>query len=111
MRRAGAIMQVARILLNCLAMADLLVVAATANAADPEVMVGVASGRQFRGMLDSTSSSEYLVLRAEQAGITLRRPICWERVASATADGVPIDVAELRKMAIARQSAPTNKPT
>src|SRR5262245_31705717 len=104
-------MQAARILSTCLAIVALFVVAAVAKAADPELVVDVASGRQFRGMLDGASSNEYLVLRTEQAGITLRRPIRWERVIAATSDGAPIEVAALRKMAVARQSSSPIKPT
>jgi hypothetical protein len=104
-------MQVARILSSCLAIGNWAAIAATAFAADPQVIVDVASGRQFRGALDVASNSDQLVLRMEQAGLTLRRPIRWERVIAATADGKPIEVAALRKLAISQQTAPTSKPT
>jgi len=90
-------MPVARILTSSLTIAALAAVAAAARAAEPQVVVDVASGRQFRGTLDSTSSSDHVVIRNEQAGVTLRRPIRWERVVGATLDGAPIDVAALRE--------------
>lgn len=104
-------MQVARILSTCLALVALSVVAAAAKAADPELVVDVASRRQFRGALDGASNSDHLVLRTEHAGIILRRPIRWERVTAATADGAPIEITALRKMAMSRHPAPTNKPS
>jgi hypothetical protein len=103
-------MQVARILANCLAIAGLAAIAAVASADEPQLAVHVASGRQFRGTLDSTSTSDKLVIRSEQAGITLRRPIRWERVARATVDGSPIEVNALRTMAVSRQPTSTDKP-
>ncbi len=77
-------------------MAALAVTATAAHAADPQLIVDLASGRQFRGSLDAASSSDHLVLRSEQAGIMLRRPVRWERIVHATADGVPVEVPVLR---------------
>ncbi len=77
-------------------MAALAFGAAGARAAEPQVVVDVASGRQFRGTLDSTSTADQLVLRTEQAGVTLRRSIRWGRVVRATEDGMPVEIAELR---------------
>src|SRR5207249_74874 len=102
-RRAGAIMQTGRIIANCMAIAGLAIVS-LASAAEPQLVVHVASGRQFRGTLDRASNMDQLMLRSELAGITLRRPIRWERVTSATADGVPLEVGALRQMAIAQES-------
>ena len=89
-------MQVVRILLNCLVIAAVATSATTGRAGEPQLVIDVASGRQFRGTLDSDSTSDQLVLRSDQAGITLRRPIRWERVVGATVDGAPIEVAALR---------------
>jgi hypothetical protein len=97
-------MQVARILSNCLTVAGLAAMGAVVCAAESQLVIDVASGRQFRGTLDSASSNDQLVLRSEHAGITLRRPIRWERVTGATADGVPLDVAALRRKAAAQES-------
>ena len=89
-------MQVARTIANPLAIAGLTAIAAVACAAEPQLVIHVASGRQFRGTLDSASSAGQLVLLSEQTGITLRRPIRWERIVRAAADGVPLDVAALQ---------------
>jgi hypothetical protein len=74
-------------------------IAAIAHGAELELVVQLASGRQFKGAIDPTSTAEQLVLRTTIDGITLRRPIRWERVARATVDGQPAEVARLRDMA------------
>jgi hypothetical protein len=95
-------MQVARILANCSAIAAVAAIAGMTTAAEPQLVVHVASGRQFRGTLDGSSSSDQLVLQSEYTGIAVRRPIRWERVTSATADGATLEVESLRKMAEAQ---------
>jgi hypothetical protein len=87
-------MRIVRTLAKCLIIAGLSAMAARAD--DMQLVIDVASGRQFRGSLDSVSSSDHLVLRSEQAGVTLRRPIRWERVTRAKADGMPVEVGELK---------------
>ena len=44
--------------------------AAVAHGAEPELVIRVASGREFRGTIDATSTAEQLVLRATNDGIT-----------------------------------------
>jgi hypothetical protein len=63
------------------------------------LVVQVASGRQFRGVMDGTSTESQLVLRTSDRGVTLHRPIAWERIVSATHDGQPVGVAQLRQLA------------
>jgi len=98
-------MQAARILVSCLAIAGVTALAGLTCAAQPQVVVHVASGRQFKGAIDSASTADRLVLRAEFSGITIRRPIRWERVTAVTADGLAVDTAELRRMAVAKATA------
>ena len=80
--------------LFCSAMA-----AALAQGAEPELAVRLASGRQFQGAIDPTSTTEQLVLRTVSGGITLRRPIRWESVQQAMVDGNKVEVASLRASA------------
>src|SRR5436305_14305713 len=97
MRRANAVMQVVRVLVNCLVIAGLAAGATIVRAAEPQLVIETTSGRQFRGTLDSDSSGNDLVLRTEQAGITLRRPIRWQRIVGANVDGARVEVAALRE--------------
>jgi hypothetical protein len=69
------------------------------SAEAPEIVVQLASGRQFRGVLDPSSTAQQLVLRADLGGITLRRPIQWERIVRLAVAGQPADVAALKKLA------------
>src|SRR5581483_5174319 len=89
-------MQVARILWSCLTIVGVPAIGTFVCAAEPQVVVHVASGRQFEGVIDGTSGNEQLVLRMEHTGITIRRPIRWERVTGASVDGQPVEVATLR---------------
>src|SRR5262245_1676270 len=75
--------------------------AASLPAAEPEpaVVVQVPGGRQFRGIIDGSSDQQQLVLRTELDGVTLRRPIRWERIDSATLAGQPASVSKLRELA------------
>jgi len=66
---------------------------------EPDAVVHLASGRQFRGVIDATSTAEQLVLRTTSVGVILRRPIRWERVVHVTVDGQPTAVAKLRDAA------------
>jgi len=73
-------------------------IATAAEAADPQVVVQLASGRQFQGVIDPASDSGQLVLRTTSEGITLWRHIRWQRVERATLDGQPTDAAKLREI-------------
>src|SRR5262245_58258062 len=99
---SGAIMQAVRIILACLSIAAS---ATAAQAADSEVVIPLASGRPFRGSIDSTSTNRQLVLRVFNGGITLLRPIAWERVVSAAINGDVIDAARLRERAVKESGA------
>jgi hypothetical protein len=97
-------MPTARNVTTSLAIACLAAIATLAHAAEPELAVSLTSGRQFRGTIDRTSTADQLVLRTENGGITLRRPILWERIVRATIDAQPADVATVRQQAIDRRS-------
>jgi hypothetical protein len=69
---------------------------------DPEIVVRLASGREVRGHMDTASSTQHLVMENTRGGITLRRPIEWQRIDRVTADGQPITVMQLHEMASKR---------
>jgi hypothetical protein len=93
-------MRVLRILLaNLMAGGAYALIGADASAAEPTVVVEVTSGRQFQGVLDGSSTVERLVLQTTANGITLRRPISWNRIVSASVDGRLATVAELQAAA------------
>jgi hypothetical protein len=83
------------------ALAAMLIVDSAVVARAAEVVVDVASGRQFRGELDPSSSAQDLVLRTGGNGITVRRPIRWERVVRATMDSREVSIPELQRLAAA----------
>jgi len=91
-------MSAARNVSSCLAMTCLLAVSALnrADGAESELEIRAASGRQFRGTLDSASNDQQLVLRTLSGQTTILRPIQWQSIASATIDGRQADVAALR---------------
>ena len=76
-----------------------LVLSSTARGAEPVLTLQLASGRAFAGAIDSQSSDETLVLRSSGSGMTIRRPIRWERIVSATLDGKSATIDELRALA------------
>jgi hypothetical protein len=80
-------------------------------AAEPQIVVNVASGRQFTGVVDEKSDAEQLVLRSDHGSITLWRPIRWERVVSAMSDGKAIDVPSLKNMAAAQATGAKGQET
>lgn len=63
---------------------------------EKQLTVQLTSGRKFSGALDAGSTREQLVLRSSAGGITIRRPIQWERIAAASVDGQTVAVTELR---------------
>lgn len=69
-----------------------------------ELIVQLASGRQFAGAIDRTSTDQQLVLRTTSGGITLWRPIRWERITQATVEGKRVDTGALREMAAKARS-------
>lgn len=80
--------------------------------ADPkpaqEVTLVVASGRRFHGQVDPQSGPQALVLRSEALGVTLWRPIAWERIVAAEVQGQPISLVELQQWGLtARRSSPS----
>jgi hypothetical protein len=89
-------MPVVRKNLSFLAIAGLSAIAALVDAAQPPLVVNLASGRQFRGELDEASTAEQLVLRTTVGGLTLRREILWQRIERAELDGQSVEVAKLR---------------
>jgi hypothetical protein len=74
------------------------------TAREQEIVVQLASGRQFRGVLDIGSTDQQLVLRTDLNGILLRRPIQWERIALATMNGQQTEVTALRALADQQRS-------
>lgn len=82
----------------------------SANAGPGEVTVYVASGRQFRGQIDRQSGPRTLVLRSGGPGITLWRPIAWERIVAVQTDGKPLPVAALREAVLAGQARGIEEP-
>jgi hypothetical protein len=75
--------------------------AQTTATRDALVAVKLASGREFSGTIDATSTAEQLVLRTSASGITVRRPIRWERLAAASLNGQPAAVEEVKRLAVA----------
>jgi hypothetical protein len=71
----------------------------SAEGAEPELTLKLASGREFRGAIDGGSTDEVLVLRSSRGGMTIRRPIRWEKIVAAMIDGTATTVDELRAMA------------
>jgi hypothetical protein len=92
-------MPVVRIILSCLAGLTFFSLLAVSHAAEQEVVLQLASGRQFHGTIDATSTADKLVLRTTDGGLILWRPIRWERIERATINGQPVDVAKLREAA------------
>jgi len=75
----------------------------TAYAAEP-VTVEVASGRTYTGYVDSKTDGERLWLRFEGMATTIRRPVSWESIASATVGEEQLTAGELREQADALAS-------
>lgn len=76
----------------------------------PEVKLTVASGRHFRGQIDASSGPHALVLRQGVPGLTLWRPIAWERIVAVEAEGQPVSLAQLRRWVLAVQSTTQPSP-
>lgn len=87
--------------------------AAQCQAAEAELLVELASGRQFHGMLDPASTDSDLVLRSGTPRMTIRRPIRWERIVQATLDGQPVEIAALKERAaqLAAELPPPARPS
>src|SRR4051794_27294281 len=79
-RNTGAMLQAARVVATLSVVCAIGALAWMASAAEPQVVVNVASGRHFSGSLDPASDAQKLVLRSSHGNITLWRPIRWERV-------------------------------
>ena len=69
--------------------------------------VTLASGRTFTGHSDAETNDERLVLRFEGDGMTLKRPIGWDRIVRATVDGTPVEPDRLREVAEGMKSEGT----
>jgi len=76
-----------------------LAAAGVAAGQEKTLTVQLASGRQFSGTLDSSSTAQQLVLQTSADGLTLRRSIQWERVTSATLDAQSLSLSELKRLA------------
>ncbi|MEX0586420.1 MAG: hypothetical protein WD176_07240 [Pirellulales bacterium] len=70
----------------------------------PRVTVVLASGRSFTGAVDTATNDQVLWLRADLPRGALLRPIDWDRVKSATHNGVELTADELRAQAPELQS-------
>lgn len=77
-----------------------------AAAAGETVAVGLASGRVFVGEVDPRTDDEQLWLRAEGPGITICRPIRWDRILVARHGDEELSAEELRAEADTLISAP-----
>ena len=77
----------------------LLLHTASQTTAQETLVVRVQSGRQFRGTIDAASNDEQLVLFSSAGGMSIRRPIRWERVVGGQAGERPLSVAELKRLA------------
>jgi hypothetical protein len=75
---------------------------AVSYAAEPEIVLQLASGRQFQGEIDASSTAETLVLRSTTGSVTIRRPIRWERIERATTGGQLVDLPKLREQVASR---------
>ena len=95
-------MPAVRILASHLAALTILSFTAVSHAAEPEVVLQLASGRQFHGVIDAASTADTLVLRTTTGSVTIRRPIRWERIEQATTSGQVVDLPKLREQVAAR---------
>lgn len=84
--------------------------APAAAAAGETIAVGLASGRVFVGEVDSRTDSEQLWLRAERPGISICRPIRWERILLARLGDQELSAEELQSLSEALKSAPPEQP-
>jgi hypothetical protein len=66
---------------------------------EPILTVKVTSGRHFQGVVDAHSTEDHLVLRSDANGITIRRPIRWERIARGSLAGSSVALAQIEKLA------------
>jgi hypothetical protein len=77
----------------------------TAGATDSQVAVAAevslrtTDNRTLRGEVDARTDQHQLWIRRQTEQIVLATPVGWTSIASAQLDGVPIDVAELARMA------------
>lgn len=62
-----------------------------------QVVVEDRAGRSLRGFIDSRSDDDALWLRIEEGGITLRVPMKWEDITTASIDGVAVAAAGLKR--------------
>ena len=89
------------------ALALLTLSAGPAFSAEPLLTLRLASGREFTGAIDHQTTDDALVLRTSSGGITVRRPIRWERIVSATLGDRALTTEELRALA---KEAPAFEP-
>ena len=75
-------------------------VAIPAPVAADETVVRVASGRQFAGAIDARTDAEKLWIRGTYGGLTVRRPIDWDRVVSARHAGEELSAEAFRAAAL-----------
>lgn len=76
------------------------------GAADPAV-IRLASGREFRGLVDPRTDETKLWLRCVYGGAVVLRPIRWDQIQSAIMGGESLDVQKFRDLA---QEAKTLTP-
>jgi hypothetical protein len=82
-----------------LALALIPLAAGPARSQEPSLTLRLVSGREFRGAPDGQSTDEVLVLRTTSGGLTLRRPIRWSAIVSATLNDRAVTTDELRALA------------
>jgi hypothetical protein len=90
-----------------LALAFLALAARPVHSQEPTLTLKLASGREFTGAIDNQSTDDALVLRTYKGGMTIRRPIRWGAIASATLGDRAVSIEELRTLA---KEAPAFEP-
>src|SRR5688572_26025270 len=66
---------------------------------EPKLLaVTLASGRTFTGHVDAATDDQRLMLRFDRDGMTLTRPIRWDRIVRAAVDEKEIEPARLREV-------------
>jgi hypothetical protein len=81
------------------ALSLLLALPLAAPAAEPIVVVELTGGKVMQGAVDAATSAEELVLRSGRNGVTIRRPVRWDRIARATLAGRVVEAEELQRLA------------
>jgi hypothetical protein len=77
--------------------------------AEETLHVWLANQRHFQGTIDGSSDDHQLMLRTAKEGMTVFRPLSWQRINRAELDGNSVEVAKLIEMATARNQTRGSK--